>query len=331
MPGFTATPAMLGGQSIVVLAGDSGQCARIACHGAALLSLEVPRADGVFDIAWGYRNAAEIKARAGSHFAILAPFGGRIADAGYVFEGHEYDLQPGVTGNQREFRHGFVRDTDFALSGLAADATSASATLGTEAIRPRPGYPFAIDLAITFTLTACGLALDVRMRNVGKHAAPCFFGWHAYFRAGTGMADDWALQIPARTLIRTDPHLIALPGQAAYAAAHDSPALDFRQARRIGDTVLDVGYTNLAVAADGRMHTRLADPASGFAIDVWQERGVMHAFTGDTLGAGARSAVALEPMECMANAFNRPECADAIRLEPGAKRVYRCGVATSVA
>jgi aldose 1-epimerase len=31
-------------------------------------------------------------------------------------------------------------------------------------------------------------------------------------------------------------------------------------------------------------------------------------------------------MECMANAFNRPECADRIRLEPGAERIYRCGV-----
>jgi aldose 1-epimerase len=31
-------------------------------------------------------------------------------------------------------------------------------------------------------------------------------------------------------------------------------------------------------------------------------------------------------MECMANAFNRAECADALRLDPGAERVYRCGV-----
>jgi aldose 1-epimerase len=31
-------------------------------------------------------------------------------------------------------------------------------------------------------------------------------------------------------------------------------------------------------------------------------------------------------MECMADAFNRPECAAAIRLEPGAERRFRCGV-----
>lgn len=331
MPRFTASRATLGTQPIVVLADDAGQCARIACHGAALLALEVPRAYGVFDIAWGYRDAAEIEARAGSHFAILAPFGGRVADARYTFDGREHDLQPGAVGDQREFRHGFVRDADFRVAALAADATAARATLATESIRPRAGYPFSIDLAVEFLLDARGLALTARMRNVGDYVAPCFFGWHAYFRVGHGMADDWSLQIPARALIRTDARLIALSGKSAYAALDDAPGLDFRQARRIGNTVLDVGYTDLVPADDGRIHTCLADPASGFAIDVWQERGVLHAFTGDTLGAGARSAVALESMECMADAFNRPECVEAIKLEPGIERVYRCGVSAGAA
>jgi aldose 1-epimerase len=39
-----------------------------------------------------------------------------------------------------------------------------------------------------------------------------------------------------------------------------------------------------------------------------------------------RRSVALEPMESWADAFNRPDCADAIRLEPGAERRFACGV-----
>lgn len=329
MTRYTAERASVGLQPIVVLANDAGQRARIACHGAALLSLESPR-DGVpFDVAWGYRDAEEIVARSGSHFAILAPFGGRVGNARYRFDGQSFDLEPGVTGDAREFRHGFVRDADFAIVELIADGASASATLATNAIRPRPGYPFSIGLAIRFTLDAAGLTLEARMRNVSDRAAPCFFGWHAYFRAGDGMADDWMLEIPARTAIRTDAGLIPLPGDAAYVPLEQAPALDFRTARRIGTTVLDVGYAGLATDRDGRMRTRLTDPSSRFSISVWQERGVMHAFTGDTLGAGARSAIALEPMECMADAFNRPDCASAIRLEPGAERGFRCGVECS--
>ena len=90
--------------------------------------------------------------------------------------------------------------------------------------------------------------------------------------------------------------------------------------------MLDNGYAGLSADRDGRIRTRLGDPSSPFSLGVWQERGVMHAFTGDTLGRGARSAIALEPMECMADAFNRPDCASAIRLEPGAERVFQCGV-----
>ena len=326
MTRYTAEHASIGPQAIVVLADDAGRRARIACHGAALLSLETPRNGSPFDVAWGYRDAAGIVARSGSHFAILAPFGGRVADARYRFDGQSEDLQPGATGSAREFRHGFVRDVDFAVSAMSAGEGSATATLATSSIRPRPGYPFSIDLAVAFTLDATGLALEAHMRNVGDRAAPCFFGWHAYFRAGEGRPDDWTLQIPARMAIKTDARLIPLHGEAAYVPLDRVPALDFRAARRIGGTVLDNGYTGLVHDDDGRIRTRLSDPGSGFTVTAWHERGVMHAFTGDTLGADARSAVALEPMECMADAFNRVDCASTIRLEPGAERVFRCGV-----
>jgi aldose 1-epimerase len=185
MDRYTAERATLGDQPIVVLADGAGHRTRIACHGAALLNLEVPRNGEAFDIAWGYRDAAEIKTRKGSHFAILAPFGGRIGDARYRFDGEDYDLEPGIEGASREFRHGFVRGADFAIVELRAEDTSAQCTLTTSAIRARPGYPFSIDLVLGFALDATGLTLEARMRNVGDRPAPCFFGWHAYFRAAT--------------------------------------------------------------------------------------------------------------------------------------------------
>lgn len=326
MSRYTAERATLGAQPIVVLQDDTGRRVRIACHGAALLGFEVPRDGGVFDIAAGYRDEAEIVARPSSRFAIMVPFGGRIADARYSFDGHEQDLQPGVQGAARASRHGFVRGVDFEIASLQADAHSAHVALTTSAIRPQPGYPHAIDLTVTYTLDTGGLALEVSMRNVGDNAAPCFFGWHPYFRVTDGEVDNWVLQVPAEALVRADANLIALAGAAAYVPLDDAPALDFREPRVIGDTILDQGYVDLDTGADGRIRTCLQDPASGFAIAVWQECGMMHTFTADTVSIGARRSVALEPMECMANAFNRPDCADAIRLEPGAERRFRCGV-----
>ena len=324
---YTARLGRLGDQDIVVLTDvDGGRCVRIARHGAALLGFEADVDGATRDLADGYADAAEIAHRAGSRFAIMAPFAGRVAAARYDFDGQSQDLDPGVAGADRARRHGFVRDTDFEVASLAADDESARVTLRTSAIRPRPGYPHAIDLAVNFTLDAVGLTLEACMRNVGDSAAPCFFGWHPYFRVADGEIDDWQLQIPAQTLIRTGADLIALAGAEAYVALDDAPALDFRESRRIGGSILDQGYTDLEADADGRIRTRLRDPASGFGIAVWQERGVMHAFTADTVSRDARRSVALEPMECMADAFNRPECAAAIRLEPGAERRFRCGV-----
>jgi aldose 1-epimerase len=332
MTAYTAEKAQWGDQEIIELTDHDGRRKlRVACHGAALVSFEVPLNGTTHDIADGYRDAGEIATRPGSRFAIMVPFAGRIGDARYDFEGQAQDLQPGVTGADRASRHGFVRNTDFGVTALKAGAGTAQVTLSTAAIRPQPGYPHAIDLAVTFTLDAGGMTLEASMRNVGDTDAPCFFGWHPYFRVGNNAlagstADAWQLQIPARTLIRADADLIALRGAAAYVPLDDAPAFDFRQPRVIGAAVLDHEFTDLQADADGLMRTHLRDPSSGLAIAIWQERGVMHAFTADTASRDARRAVALEPMECMADAFNRPEWHDAIRLAPGAERHFRCGV-----
>ena len=322
---YTVNRSMLGNQPIVELQDEAGRRVRIARHGATLIGFEVPRKGQPFDLAAGYRNGAEISARPGSRFAVMAPFAGRIADARYRFEGRDHDLQPTAAAGERQSRHGFVRDNDFAVAELVSGRGCARAILSTS-IRQVPGYPFAIDLSVSFTLDGAGLTLEARMRNAGEESAPCFFGWHPYFRVGEDTVNGWTLEIPARTLISTSTDLIALPGDAAYVSLDDAPALDFRRSRPIGDSILDQGYTGLIADVDGRTRTRLTDPATGFRVTVWQERGVMHAFTGDTLKHDARRSIALEPMECMANAFNRPEWADALRLGPGAERIYRCGI-----
>lgn len=327
MSRYAANPATIGDQDIIVLDdATAGRRVRIARHGAALLNFEA-MVDGQWhDVADGYRDAAEIAKFSGSRFAIMAPFAGRIGDARYTFDGQTQDLQPGVTGDQRAIRHGFVRGVDFKIAALLADEHGASVSLSTSAIRPQPGYPHAIDLTVIFTLANGGLTLEVRMRNVGDSTAPCFFGWHPYFRLADSTVDGWQLQIPAQTLVRTDANLIALPGGAAYVPLDDAPALDFREPRLIGDSIIDQCYTDLDAESDGLIRTRLHNPANGLGIVVWQERGVMHAFTSDTVSRDVRRAIALEPMECMANAFDRPDCADTIRLLPGAERRFRCGV-----
>ena len=305
-----------------------GRCVRIARRGATLVNFTVPTRDGSHDLADGYRDAGELDSRPSSRFAIMVPFANRIADARYRFDGDALDLQPGVEGAQRAARHGFVRGVDFDITELSADAQAARVSFATQSIRPgaHPGYPFAIDLAVTFTLDAAGLTLEAQMRNVGEQPAPCFFGWHPYFRLGDSPVDSWMLQVPAASVVRTDTDFIPLPGDAARVALEHAPELDFRQAQAIGTRELNHAFTDLRCDTDGRARTRLSDPSSGLAIAMWQTSGVMLAFTADTVTRDIRRAVALEPMESWADAFNRPDCAASIRLEPGAERRFLCGV-----
>lgn len=326
MGAFDVAIERLATQPVVVLDdGARGRRVRIARHGACVLGLEA-RVDGAWvPLADGYRDATALAARPGSRFALLAPFANRIAGARYRFDGIGYDLAPGAAGAARASRHGFVRDADFAIAALDADGQAASVSFATT-IAPQAGYPFVLDLAVRYTLAADGLTLETTLRNVGGQPAPAFAGWHPYFRLGEGPLAAWDLAIPAGCVIRTDADFIPLPGQDAYLPLAQAPELDFRRPRALGALELNHTYGGLRADADGRARTRLRDPASGIGIAVWQERGVLLAFTGDTLARGARTSLALEPMESLPDAFNRPDCAEAIRLEPGAARTFRCGV-----
>lgn len=326
MGAFDVAIEWLDTQPVVVLNDAArGRRVRIARHGACVLGIEAQLGKRRLELADGHRDAAELLARPGSRFALLAPFANRIADARYRFDGADHDLLPGASGAGRASRHGFVRDADFTLAELVAGEASASVLLAA-AIRPQPGYPFALDLSVRYTLDAGGLALQTGLRNIGNAAAPAFVGWHPYFRLGDTPLAQWELAIPATCVIRTDDDFIPLPGEDAYLPLDETPALDFRRARAIGTRQLNHTYTGLLPDADGRARTRLRDPASGIGIALWQEHGVLLAFTGDTLDRGARRSIALEPMESLPDAFNRPDCAGTICLPPGAARAFCCGV-----
>lgn len=334
MSRYTSRYEHLGAWPVVALIDSStGMAVRIARRGATVLDFLVPVGGELRNIADGFDDADELEALHSARFAIMLPFANRIADARYQFDGREYDLQPGVEGDDRGIRHGFVRPVEFELISVDADDTGVCARFGCNSLRPDavPGYPFALDLEVAFTLHADGLNLAVTMRNVGDTAAPCFFGWHPYLRLREDGISACRLQLPSRQAIVTDDKLIPLPGAAAFKSLDVCPERDFRQSRAVGSTVMDNGFADRVADADGRIRAHLHDPDSGLTVAMWQSSGVTQVFTGDTLAAAAaRRSLAIEPMEAMTDAFNRPDCADAVRLEAGAEREFQCGLEVSL-
>lgn len=330
MSRFTVTRSTLGANELVVLVdADADREVRVACRGATVLSITTRAGDVQRNIADGFRDENELVGHKGSRFAIMTPFANRVNDSRYTFEGKSYDLQPGAVGADRAARHGFLRGVLFDVQNEQGDDDKASVTFVTQVIRPdlQPGFPFSLDFSVTFTLDEHGLTVDAHTRNVGDNAAPTFFGWHPYFRLSDNPIEGWELEVPADKIIATDEGFIPLPGTRAWQAVDKADrALDFRKARAIGETELNHTYADLQLGTDGKARTRLRDPATGAAIAVWQQKGVMLVFTSDTAERDARKSVALEPMECMPDAFNRDDCTPLITLAPGEERRFICGV-----
>jgi aldose 1-epimerase len=183
------------------------------------------------------------------------------------------------------------------------------------------GYPFMIDVEISYSLGEEGLAVETTARNVGGGRCPYGAGQHPYLSAGGGLLDDCELRVPGRTRIVTDEER-QLPVGAEPVAGTD---YDFTSPRRIGEQRLDDPFTDL-VRDGGRAITRLACP-DGRAVELWVDESypLVEIYTGDALAPErARRGLGVEPMTCPPNALRTGE--ELLRIEPGAAVTSSWGV-----
>jgi len=325
----------LGALPTVSLVHASGAELVVALRGATVLAWRAPWGPGsapreIADLVDGYAREEELLAQDATRSGLMFPFSNRIAGGTYVFDGVTHHLGP-VAPGEPEAMHGFARLLDWDVvpdedpAGGAANVGDADAVALTLAVGVRSddaaGYPFELEARIRFELTERTLDVTWSFRNVGQGAAPVAAGWHPYLRVpGHDTIDGLELHVPARSTIATDARLIPLDGDAARVPR------DVVGAAALAGTCLDTAFTDLVPDVDGRARTRVLDPSTGAGIEMWQERGAMHVYTGDGLGARARAAIALEPVETLTNAFNRPDCAPDVRLAPGEERVFRFGL-----
>jgi galactose mutarotase-like enzyme len=85
----------------------------------------------------------------------------------------------GKQGSMKQ--HGFARELPWTVASTGTDGgASATLTLASDD-RTRAQYPWDFRIAITFTLRAARLGMDVRVENTGGDAMPFAFGIHPYF------------------------------------------------------------------------------------------------------------------------------------------------------
>ena len=244
----------------------------------------------------------------GARGAVLAPWPNRLLGGRYEWDGVEHHV-PINEPDRGTALHGLVLEHAWDVR----DASTEQVTLG-YAIAAPPGYPFVVDLTVTYRLEdAAGLTVTTRAENRGKAPAPFGLGHHPYLTApDTDLINDCSLSVPAATYLPPDDR--GIPGAPRSVA--NSP-LDLATLRRMGDIVVDASFTQLHRTADGTAVVRFAGPSGrGCELELDQGYRYVHVYTGDTLPPEERRrSIAIEPMTCPANALQSG--VDVIRLEPG--------------
>jgi len=256
---------------------------------------------------------AQADAADGARGQPLIPWPNRLRDGRYEWEGktHQLPLSEPELGNAI---HGLVRWRSWS----ALDLSPSRATFGLR-LFPMPGYPFTLGLTIEYELTDAGLHVCARAENLGVGACPYGVGFHPYLSVG-GPVDGAELQLPAGSSMTRDERQMPVSTQPV-----GGTWLDFRQARTIGDAVLDTCFCDLEREHDGRVRVVLAGEES--SVTLWMGEAFDYAmvYSGDTLApARRRQGLAVEPMSCAPNAFQSG--LGLVRLEPGATHVAEWGI-----
>ena len=220
----------------------------------------------------------------------LIPWPNRIRDGRYFSQGQNQQLPL-----SEPVRHNAIHGLTRWLNWTWQRQDAGTVTLR-QRLRPQPGYPFALDIAIGYELSDGGLRVSTSVTNIGTQAAPFGNGFHPYFSAGEGVVDNTMLQLQSRTRLICDSQMIPT-GESAVVAGTE---WDFRAGKRVENLALDTAFADLDRDPGGRANIRF-EPPTGPALKVWMDRGYgwVMLYTPES-----RRSLAIEPMTCPPDAFN---------------------------
>jgi aldose 1-epimerase len=253
----------------------------------------------------------------GGRGQVLIPWPNRLQDGSYEFDGREHRL-PLTEPEHSNAIHDLVRWTAWQVR----EREPHRVVLG-HVLRPQPGYPFELGLAIEYQLSASGLTVRTTATNTGAEACPYGSGAHPYLTPVRTRLTTCCSRCP-----RERPSTRTAAASPVGTVAVADTELDFRSPRRIGETKLDHGYTDLD--RDGARIARVTvEAVDGSGRTMWVDEGYPYVmvFTGD-IPAVQRRALAVEPMTCPPNAFRNREGLGT--LEPGESHTAAWGLSPTI-
>lgn len=285
--GVTAAGAPV---EVFTLTNDHGMSVKVLSYGGVITQVNVPGRKGqIQNVALELADLKAYEARA-NFSSLLGRYANRISNGGFTIDGVRSDLPSSAEGVSS---HGGV--TGFATrvwTGVPFTRKgTASVTLTYKAADGEGGYPGALFVAVTYTVTRKN-ALRIDYQAATDKPTVINLSHHVYFNlAGGGNVYDQTAQVLARTF--TPINARKLPtGEIAPVAG---TALDLRKPARLGDRVTaddpQIKYANgfdhnFVVDGGGRGRlvpaVRVADAASGRTLEVRTTQPGVQLFTANS-------------------------------------------------
>lgn len=233
--------------------------------GARLVSVCV---DGV-DVLAGGGSDEQLLAGDWTAGAVCGRTAGRISKARFTLDGHEYKLEPNMGEHQL---HG--GPDNFAIRHWNVEEKNNAVRFTTHSPDGDQGFPGALDVAATYSVSSNNLALDFEART----SKPTVINLtnHAYWNLSGGRANafDHQMQINAHSYLPLDDLLLP----SGEIRAVEGTRWDFRKLRKVAEP-----YDNcwLLDGERGKLKHGLTlhDPISSRRMEIWSTECAIQMYT----------------------------------------------------
>ncbi len=280
-----------GFEKITLLNDRTGEYAIvIPDFGGNLQELKLQKDEEIFDVIVGNKTAKAMRENELARSAKLCPFPNRVNKGAYTWKDETHQLAINHPSDGHAI-HGLVYDKQMNIKKMRGGRFGCQAILeyiheGSE------GYPWKFSLVVIYKLDKRGLQILTSIKNLDSQAIPLGDGWHPYFTLGCN-ADDIKLELPEVEKIVVDKNMIPTGKFSSY-KSYSTP-------KKIGKTKFDTGFVvkQKSRYAETKLH------GTDRTVVLWQNLPAYRYL--QVYIPEKRDSVAVEPMSCMADAFNNKQ------------------------
>ncbi len=287
----------------------------VPAFGAVLNQVALSKDEKVYELLDGSTSYEELITEGRNKFkgSKLFPFPNRILDGQYSFENNIYNIPINFL-KEKHAIHGLVLDSNFEVMQKLSSLEKAQIILRYQTSGMEKGYPFKIKITIEYCLSKNGFTCITSVENMDTKNIPVGDGWHPYFKTNSKI-DDCLLTLPVEYSYEVDSRMIPT-GKTIKETVFINPT-------KISDTKFDTCY-KLAKTGNPRLYTKIEDPSHNLSLLIWQSTGEGNYNYLQVYTPPNRQSIAIEPMTCLANAYNNGE--GLIVLKPSEKRNFSFGI-----